>query len=325
MQIGSLTIDNNVILAPLAGITNLPFRLLAKEAGCGMVCSEMVSSHGLVYKSGRTEQMLASGAEEKPLSVQIFGARPDIMARAAAIVEASGADVLDINFGCSVRKVIKTGAGAALMRTPKIAEALLKAVRRAIRIPLTIKIRSGWDDSGRQAVETARLAEACGVDAIIVHPRSARQLFAGNANWSIIAKVKQCVSIPVIGNGDIVSADDALRMLSQTGCDGVMIGRAAIGNPHIFTEVLCRLMGEPAPRQSMQQRFMLMQRYLKSSVQCLGEETACRMMRSRLGWFAKGMKDSSRFRQAVKHLATEKQGLALIAAYQESLQNGTLL
>ncbi len=319
MQIGSLTLDNNVILAPLAGITNLPFRLLAKEAGCGLVCSEMVSSHGLVYKSDKTLKMIASAPEEKPLSVQIFGARPDIMAQAAAIVEASGADILDINFGCAVRKVVKTGAGAALMRTPDIAEALLKAVRRAVRIPLTIKIRSGWDPSGRQAVEIAKIAQDCGVDAVSVHPRSARQLFAGKADWSIIAMVKKSISIPVIGNGDIGSGDDAVRMLSQTGCDAVMIGRAAIGNPFIFARVLCRLKGDPPPADSPGQRFDLMRRYLKTSVQYLGEERACRMMRSRLGWFAKGMQHSSRFRQAIKQLATEKEGLELIDAYQRSL------
>jgi nifR3 family TIM-barrel protein len=203
------------------------------------------------------------------------------------------------------------------------AEALLKAVRRAIRIPLTIKIRSGWDTSGRQAVEIARIAQDCGVDAISIHPRSARQLFAGQADWSIIAMVKKSVSIPVIGNGDICSGDDAVKMLSQTGCDAVMIGRAAIGNPYIFTRVLCRLKGESAPVETMDQRFAVMRRYLKNSVHYLGEEKACRMMRSRLGWFAKAMRHSNRFRQAVKHLATEKEGLELIDAYQESLPRGT--
>jgi nifR3 family TIM-barrel protein len=244
MQIGSLTLENNTILAPLAGITNLPFRLLAKEAGCGMVCSEMISSHGLVYKSEKTLKMLDSTPEEKPLSIQLFGAKPDIMAEAAAIVESSGADVVDINFGCSVRKIIKTGSGAALMRTPELAEDLLKAVRRAIRIPLTIKIRSGWDASGEQALHISKVAENCGVDAVAVHPRTAGQLFGGRADWSIIAAVKTNVSIPVIGNGDIMSAADAVRMLDETGCDGVMIGRKAIGNPYIFSSVRARISGD---------------------------------------------------------------------------------
>ena len=252
MQIGNLTLDNNVILAPLAGITNLPFRLLAKASGCGLVCSEMISANGLVYQSGKTEQMLNSAPEEKPLSVQIFGSDPGIMAEAAAIVESKGADIVDINFGCSVRKVIKTGSGAALMKTPDQAKALLAAVRKSIRIPLTIKIRSGWDASGREALNIAGIAQDCGVDAIAVHPRTAGQLFRGRADWSIIAAVKKSVGIPVIGNGDIVSARNALKMLEETGCDAVMIGRKAIGDPAIFSRVLARMNGEEPAREGSQ-------------------------------------------------------------------------
>ena len=320
MKIGSLTLENNTILAPLAGITDLPFRLLAKEAGCGMVCSEMISSHGLVYKSEKTFKMLDSTPEEKPLSIQLFGAKPDIMAEAAAIVESSGADVVDINFGCSVRKIIKTGSGAALMRTPDLAEDLLKAVRRSIRIPLTIKIRSGWDTTGEQALRISRIAEDCGVDAVAVHPRTAGQLFGGRADWSIIAAVKSNVSIPVIGNGDIRSAADAVRMLDETGCDGVMIGRKAIGNPYIFSSVLARISGDTDAEDDIDRRFDLMLRYLKASVKYIGEEHACRMMRSRLGWFTKGMHKSSQFREAVKQLSSEKEGVELINAYRDELQ-----
>ena len=321
MQIGSLTLKNNTILAPLAGITNLPFRLLAKEAGCALVCSEMISSHGLVYKSEKTAKMLDSAPEEKPLSVQLFGARPDIMAEAAAIVESSGAEVVDINFGCSVRKIIKTGSGAALMRTPDLAQDLLKAVRRAIRIPLTIKIRSGWDASGEQAVHISGIAENCGVDAVAVHPRTAGQLFGGRADWSIIAAVKAKVSIPVIGNGDIKSAGDAERMLAETGCDGVMIGRKAIGDPDIFSRVVARINGEEEVDEGFGRRFDLMSRYLRTSVKYIGEEQACRMMRSRLGWFTKGMHKSSQFREAIKHLSSEKEGIELIKAYQNELMS----
>ena len=321
MQIGSLTLENNTILAPLAGITNLPFRLLAKEAGCALVCSEMISSHGLVYKSEKTEKMLDSTPEEKPLLVQLFGARPGIMAEAAAIVESSGAEVVDINFGCSVRKIIKTGSGAALMRTPDLAQDLLKAVRRAIRIPLTIKIRSGWDASGEQAVHISRIAENCGVDAVAVHPRTAGQLFSGRADWSIIAAVKAKVSIPVIGNGDIKSAGDAERMLAETGCDGVMIGRKAIGDPDIFSRVVARINGEEEVDEGFGRRFDLMSRYLRASVKYIGEEQACRMMRSRLGWFTKGMHKSSQFREAIKQLSSEAEGIELINAYQNELMS----
>jgi len=320
MQIGSLTLDNNVILAPLAGITNLPFRLLAKEAGCGLVCSEMISSHGLVYRSGKTEKMLESTPEEKPLSVQLFGAKPDILAEAAAIVESSGADIIDINFGCSVRKVLRTGSGAALMRTPDLAEDLLKAVRRTIRLPLTIKIRSGWDPSGAQALNISEIAESCGVDAITVHPRTAGQLFSGRADWSIIAAVKKKVSIPVIGNGDIRSGNDAVRMLAETGCDAVMIGRKAIGNPDIFSRVLAQINGDEEIAEDISRRFDLMIRYLQASVEYIGEEQACRMMRSRLGWFTKGLHKSSHFREAIKHLSSEKEGVELINTYRDELK-----
>jgi len=321
MQLGNLTLDNNIILAPLAGITNLPFRLLAKSSGCGLVCSEMISANGLVYQSGKTEQLLNSAPEEKPLSVQIFGSDPGMMAEAAAIVESKGADIVDINFGCSVRKVIKTGSGVALMKTPDQAKALLTAVRKTIRIPLTIKIRSGWDASGREAINIAGIAQDCGVDAVAVHPRTAGQLFRGRADWSIIAAVKKSVGIPVIGNGDIVSARDALKMLAETGCDAVMIGRRAIGNPAIFSRVIARINGEEPAREDLSQRFDSMTRYFKASVDYIGEDAACRMMRSRLGWFTRGMRNSSKFRESIKHLASEKEGAELIGAYRNSLLN----
>jgi len=319
MKIGNINLANNVILAPLAGITNLPFRLMAKKAGCGLVCSEMVSSHALVYKSQKTARMLDSVPLEKPLSVQIFGSDPGIMAAAAAIVEDTGADILDINFGCSVRKVVKTGAGAALMRTPDLARDVLRAVRQAIRIPLTIKIRSGWEASGEQALNIAQIAQDCGVDAVAVHPRTAKQMFGGRADWSIIAAVKEKVSIPVIGNGDIFSGQDAVRMLSETGCDAVMIGRKAIGYPGIFSQVVASISGGQIMVEDLAERFDIMIHYLKASVNYLGEETACRMMRSRLGWFTKEMHHSSKFRESIKHLSTEKEGVELINAYKDSL------
>ena len=235
MQIGSVRLKNKAILAPLAGITNLPFRLMAKEAGCALVCSEMVSANGLVHKSIKTEQLLDSLPKEKPLSVQIFGFDPEIMAEAARVVESSGADIIDINFGCSVKKIVKNGSGVALMKMPKTAAALIKSVRNAVRIPLTIKLRTGWNPTGNQAFEISEIAEACGVDAIAIHPRTATQGFSGRADWSIIAALKRRVGIPVIGNGDIFSAQDALKMLEETRCDAVMIGRAAFFAPLMAT------------------------------------------------------------------------------------------
>jgi tRNA-dihydrouridine synthase B len=323
MHIGSVKLDNITILAPLAGVTNLPMRLIAKEAGCGLVCSEMISSNGLVYQSGKTQKLLESVAEEKPLSVQIFGADPDIMAAAAKIVESSGADILDINFGCSVKKVLKSGSGAALMKKHDLAVAVIRSVRAAIKIPLTIKIRTGWEENGDDARIIAGIAENEGVDAIAVHPRLASQGFKGQANWQVISEIKRAVSIPVIGNGDIVTARDALQMLTETGCDAVMIGRAAMGNPWIFRQINALLKGREFPETDLPSRWHMMTRYLASSVAYFGEEHACYMMRSRLAWLVKGLPHARHFRESIKHISTEKEALELIELYLESLEIST--
>jgi nifR3 family TIM-barrel protein len=320
MQIGSVKLDNPFILAPLAGISNLPFRLLAKREGCALVSSEMISSNGLVHQSEKTLKMLDSVPGEKPLSVQIFGADPSIMAEAAKIVEASGADILDINFGCSVKKIIKTGSGVSLMQTPEIAEAVLKAVRKSIKIPLTIKIRTGWDPTGNQALQIAKIAQTCGADAIAIHPRTATQGFRGKADWSIIAALKRAVALPVIGNGDIGRPTDAPLMQQMTGCDGVMIGRASIGNPWIFSQCLASLQGEDLKTVDLDQRFEVMKQYVGASVEYIGEKVACRMMRSRLGWFVKGLRFSSKFRESVKQVSSEKETIELIENYRKVLQ-----
>lgn len=319
MKIGSVKLENKTILAPLAGITNLPFRLIAKEAGCALVCSEMVSAHGLVNGSDRTRQLLDSQPEEKPLSVQIFGSQPGVMAEAARLVQSAGADIIDINFGCAVRKIIKTGSGAALMRSPDTASAVIRAVRKAVAIPLTVKLRSGWDATGEQAFEISKIAESSGVDAIAIHPRTATQGFSGQADWTVIKELKKRVAIPVIGNGDIFSAEDAMAMMAQTGCDAIMIGRMAIGNPWIFSHVRARMRGETAPDIDLNQQFDVMRRYLAESVKYFGEEIACRMMRSRLCWFAKGLRNSSQFRRSINHISTQAEALQKIEAYQNFL------
>ena len=324
MKIGSVKTDNFTVLAPLAGITNLPLRLLAKRAGCGLVCSEMISSNGLVYGSGKTVQLLESVPEEKPLSVQLFGSNPPIMAEAARIVQDSGADVVDINFGCSVKKILKSDSGSALMKDPPLARRILDSVRKAVTIPLTIKIRSGWEPSGKQAMAIARLAEDCGVDAIAVHPRTATQGFRGEADWSIITAIKKALAIPVIGNGDVTTPEDALRMLHETGCDGVMVGRAAIGNPMIFDGILAKAQGRPATVPNDGQRIDMMIGYLQDSVRYLGETIACRMMRSRLCWFVKGMRNAGQFRNAIRFIASEKEATALIRQYAESIESDSI-
>lgn len=315
MNIGSLRLENPTLLAPLAGITHLPVRLLARAAGCALVCTEMVSADGLAHGSPHTLPYLRSLPAEKPLAVQIFGSDPAVMAAAAAIVQDNGADVVDINFGCAVRKVVKAGAGVALMRTPERAEALLQAVRRAVRIPVTIKIRSGWDRSGREALDIGAIAEGCGVDAVTLHPRTAAQKFSGQADWGLIAALKRRLAIPVIGNGDIRTAQDAERMMSETGCDAVMIGRSAVGYPRIFTEVSARLSGRPSPPEALEERLETMRRYVGLTVACYGEETALRLVRNRLGWFAKGLRCAATLRQAATRMDSIGAALQLIDAY----------
>ena len=319
MKIGSIKLDNITIMAPLAGITNLPLRLLAKESGAALVCSEMVSANGLVYKSKKTEQLLNSIPAEKPLSIQIFGSDPSIMAEAARMVESGGADIIDINFGCSAKKVLKTGSGSALMKDPDKAAAVITAVRQAVIVPVTIKIRSGWNKSGEDALKIAALAQECGVDAITIHPRTATQGFGGHADWRLIADIKKNVSIPVIGNGDINHPADAIRMIQETGCDAVMIGRAAIGNPLIFKQILALLNGNRYDI-NLGQRFAVMIKYLKTSVKYFGEKHACRMMRSRLCWFTKGLPGSSKFRQSITRISSEEETLSLINSYMTVLQ-----
>ncbi len=319
MQIGTVKLTCNLAFAPLAGISNLPLRLLAKEAGCGLVYSEMVSANGLVYGAAKTHQLMNTTPEDKPLAIQIFGSDPVVMADAAQIAAAAGADIVDINFGCAVKKIVKTGAGVALMRTPDRARALLRAVRHAIRVPLTIKIRSGWDRSGDQAFDLVRIAEECGVDALAVHPRSASQGFRGRADWSLITQIKNATSLPVIGNGDVEKAEDAVQMLEQTGCDAVMVGRAAIGHPYIFAEIRDLLAGRHRPPPDIHARLRIMRRYAADSVNYLGERPACLMMRSRLGWFVKGLHGCSAFRESIKRLESLEQVMEKIDAYEKVL------
>lgn len=315
LNIGPIALENPTILAPMAGITDVPFRRMARENGCALVCSEMVSANGMVYGQEKTLGYLAMTDSEKPVSIQIFGKDPAIMADAAAMAAGRGADILDINFGCSVRKILKNEYGAALMKNLAAAQALLAAVRKAISIPLTIKMRSGWDPSGDDAVALARVAEDCGVDAVAVHPRTVGQLFRGKADWSVIAAVKEAVAIPVIGNGDIVCAEDALDMMEKTGCDGVMIGRAAVSNPWIFSEVTARLQNRKPPEITLEYRQKMILRYIDDAAAAYGEVRAARMMRSRLGWLVKGLPHAARFREDIKKIEGQDQAGAIVNDY----------
>jgi len=297
LKIGNIELKNRLILAPMAGVTSLPFRMMAKGMGADLVFSEMVSAMGLTLHSSRTFVLLQTHPSERPLAVQIFGARPDAMARAACIAAEHGADIIDINMGCPVKKVTKTGAGAYLMRDMNTAQEIVKAVRVSCHLPLTVKIRSGWSPDRRNACEMARMLEDCGVDSITVHPRFATQGYSGKADWGLIARVKQEVSIPVIGNGDINSPSDALIMERQTGCDGLMIGRAAVRNPWIFRQILQLEKGLPIHEPEISERRSLIMKHYNFLSHVMEEHSAALRMRGLLLSYTKGLPGSSRFRE----------------------------
>lgn len=320
-DIGAIRISPPTVLAPLAGITTQPFRAMARHAGCGLVCSEMISAKGLMYGSQKTREMMGKGPGERPLSIQIFGSDPEAMALAAGMAEEAGADILDINFGCSVKKVIKTGSGVALMREPERSTKILTAVRRAITIPLTIKIRSGWETSGKQAFAIAAIAEDCGVDAICLHPRTAGQGFRGQANWPLIAALKERLTVPLIGNGDITSPEDARRMIHETGCDGVMIGRAALSDPDIFRRTALCLQGRSYEPLPLDEHFSIIERYISDSLTHHGETVACKMMKSRLGFLVKGLPGCSSFRKKITAACTAGEVYALLDGYKGYLNS----
>lgn len=297
LRIGNLTLNNRLLLAPMAGVTNLPFRLMVRGMGADLVFSEMVSAMGLSLNVGRTIELLSTHSNERPLAVQIFGSKPDIMAKAASMVAEQGADILDINMGCPVKKVAKTGAGAALMRDPKLVQEIVSAVRMKCSIPLTVKIRSGWSPDENVAVEIARIVEGCGADAITVHPRFASQGYSGQADWSLITRVKESVKIPVIGNGDINSPLDALRMEKETGCDGLMIGRAVVRNPWIFRQILQLEKGLPIHDPDLSERRSLIMKHYNFLSDAMEEHRAAFRMRGLLLSYTKGLPGSGRFRE----------------------------
>jgi tRNA-dihydrouridine synthase B len=300
VKIGNLALKNNVFLAPMAGITNLPFRILAREFGCGLAFTEMISANGLVRKTNKSYRYLLSSPEDRPLGIQIFGSDPAILSEAAQRVTDFGADLIDINMGCPVRKVLKTGAGAALLREPDSVRHILQAIRKATSLPVTVKLRSGLRRGEMRALEIANISQDCGVDAVILHPRSADQGYSGAADWSVIEEVKKKLHIPVIGSGDIKSPGDACRMISATGCDGIMIGRAALGNPWIFRDII-RYLEErkSALTPSPTERERVIRRHMEMEVDCLGESLGLRHFRKHLLWYTKGMRGGSLFRELV--------------------------
>ena len=308
MRLGAFDFPVPVFLAPMAGVTDMAYRILVHELGCPLVYTEMVSVNGINYRNERTLRMLRTDARERPLALQLFGNAPEAVARAAAYVESLGvADVIDFNMGCPAPKIVKNGEGSALMREPKRAREILRALRRAVRLPVTLKIRKGWDEAHVNAVEIARLAEDAGVDAVAVHGRTREQFYSGQADWDIIRAVKQGVRIPVIANGDVRNAGDLSRILAATGADGVMIGRAAQGNPWLFRELAAFLKtGEtPAPPTAEEKRALIL-RHLDMLIETKGSHIGPREMRKHATWYTRGMKNSARLRELFNRAETRE-------------------
>ncbi len=300
LTVGSVTLDNNIILAPMAGVTDLPFRLLCSEQGAGMCCMEMVSAKAILYKNKNTESLLEIHPQEGKVSLQLFGSDPGILSEMAKKIEDRPFDILDINMGCPVPKVVNNGEGSALMKQPRLVEEIVSAVVKAIRKPVTVKIRKGFDEAHVNAVEIAKIAEAAGASAVAVHGRTREQYYAGEADWEIIAKVKENISIPVIGNGDVTDGPQAEEMLRQTGCDGVMVGRAARGNPWIFGQIKAYLeSGKELTKPDAEEVRATVLRHARLQLACKGEYTGVREMRKHVSWYTAGMPHSARLRQSV--------------------------
>jgi len=303
LTIGNVTLDNNVVLAPMAGVTDLPFRILCREQGAGLICMEMVSAKAIYYNNRNTEQLMEIHPDEMPVSLQLFGSDADIIADMAKRIEEKPFAILDFNMGCPVPKVVNNGEGSALMQNPKLVEEILSKLVKAINKPVTVKFRKGFDDDHINAVEIAKIAEACGVAAVAVHGRTRQQYYSGKADWDIIRQVKEAVSIPVIGNGDVDSPQKAKAMLEETGCDGIMIGRACQGNPWIFREIATYLETGQIPARPLPEEVReVVIRHAKLQLEYKGEYTGVREMRKHLSWYTAGYPGSARFRQMINSM-----------------------
>ena len=314
LTIGNVVMDNPLVLAPMAGVTDLPFRLLCKEQGAGLVCMEMVSAKAIYYNNKNTEALLEINTREKPVSLQLFGSDPEIMAAMAHRIEDRPFDILDINMGCPVPKVVNNGEGSALLKNPELVRKIVTAVVNAVDKPVTVKIRRGFDEDSVNAVEIAKIIEDCGAAAVAVHGRTREQYYSGKADWDIIRQVKEAVSIPVIGNGDVTSPETAVALMEQTGCDGIMIGRAVRGNPWLFSEILHYLeTGEHKARPTMEEVGEMILRHTRMQVELKGEYTALREMRKHVAWYTAGFPHSARLRARTNEISTMQELEELIS------------
>lgn len=313
LKIGNVELDNNLILAPMAGVTDLPFRLLCKEQGCGLLYTEMVSAKAILYKNRNTKELLEVREEERPIAVQLFGSDPDIVSDMAAQIEDGPYDIIDINMGCPVPKVVNNGEGSALMKNPKLVEQILSSMVRKLKKPVTVKFRKGFDDGHINAVEIAKIAEGCGVSAVAVHGRTREQYYSGKADWDIIRQVKEAVKIPVIGNGDIWEPEDARRMLKETGCDGLMIARGAQGNPWLFSRINHYLdTGELLPGPDREEICRMIIRHARLQARLKGEEIGMKEMRKHIAWYTAGLPHSAGIRRDCNLVSTLSELEALL-------------
>ncbi|MCC0663260.1 tRNA dihydrouridine synthase DusB [Clostridioides sp. ZZV15-6597] len=318
MKVGNLELKNKVFLSPMAGVTDLPFRLICKEQECGLLYTEMINGKALCYDDENTKKMLKIEKEEHPVAVQIFGSEPDFMGRAAEIMNEYPNEILDINMGCPAPKVVKNGDGSALMKNPKLAEQVLKAVVKNSKKPVTLKIRKGWDDNNINAVEIAKMAEACGINALAIHGRTREQYYTGKADWDIIADIKKNLNIPVIGNGDVFTIEDSINMLDKTGCDAIMIGRGAQGNPWIFKRINHYMnTGEILPEPTLNEKISTAIKHLKLAVEEHGEYVAVREMRKHIAWYLKGLRNSARLRDEINKIEDYQEVVSKLEYYME--------
>ncbi len=313
LKIGNVMLENNVILAPMAGVTDLPYRVLCREQGCGLVCMEMVSAKAVLYNNRNTKELLQVDERERPVSLQLFGSDPHILSDIAARLEEGPYDIFDINMGCPVPKIVKNGEGSALMKDPALVEEILSAMVKAVKKPVTVKIRKGFDDASVNAVEIAKIAEACGVAAVAVHGRTREQFYSGKADWDIIRRVKEAVRIPVIGNGDVFTAEDAKRLVDTTGCDGIMVARGAKGNPWIFREITEYLdTGRKPERPSVEELKEMILRHGRMMLKFKGELAGMREMRKHVSWYTAGYPNSAALRNDINMVSSMEELEALI-------------
>ena len=308
LKIGSVELPNNLILAPMAGVTDLPFRLLCREQGAGLLCMEMVSAKAIYYRNRNTEALLTIHEQEPPVSLQLFGSDADIISEMAKQIEERPFSILDLNMGCPVPKVTGNGEGSALMKDPKLVEEIVRKTVRAIRKPVTVKIRKGFDEGHINAVEIAKIAEANGASAVAVHGRTREQYYSGKADWDIIRQVKEAVKIPVIGNGDVVSPETAEAMLQETGCDGIMIGRGAQGNPWLFRQILHWMeTGEKEEKPTIEEIKTMILRHARLLEEYKGTYTGIREMRKHVAWYTAGCPGSAKLRARVNEVESFSQ------------------